>query len=508
MTTLAPVFPAETVCRILRYSSPRDLVRWRAVSKWFCAITYDASIWRYLYTNSCLPRPPGPFPFQSTVYLEQALLRTERLARSWMTRPMRDVSLVELQVEQQPRGVIRLLSGRFLIGCESASRFVLHDVDANVEPHASQKQVIWEQQEQVLAWAATSIATEDGRFVMYVLLSERKLGIPRWRLLEFCFSGKSVKPCAVDTFDVPTSKFESYRVVLQKSGKSPFLHLSGCKLVFDMRTRVFYEFPKFFIALDETRHKTGTKPCFNISATPDRIVLTSTHIIALHRHFVPPFPGIVTTILQAFTVDGSSVRNGKGVLRLSHEGTSDHHFHHIALLRNSIVDPITESTNVRLLECVNYDHDLRVLWGDLTLSKPTGNDVLPITIVIHEKVEKKNAEKLQGYGTLPWDFDCSDAGLLRGYCRANFSEDPQYPSCLAKFTLDATQDECMLAVGEVLPPEWNHIKDPGHRIYGKDGKYMTNFDASGRFCLVRYSAVDDPNSNTEDRELVVVVDIE
>ncbi|KAF8548769.1 hypothetical protein OG21DRAFT_684604 [Imleria badia] len=186
MATLTPIFPAETVCHILRYSSPRDVVRWRAVSRWFCAITYDASIWRCLYANSCLPRPSGPFPFQSAMYLEQALVRTERLAQSWMTRPMRDVSHVELRVEQQPRGCIKLLSGRFLVGCESASRFVLHDVDADAESHASQKQVIWEQEEPVLAWDASSMTTEDGQFVVYVLLSEEKLDIPRWYVWECC----------------------------------------------------------------------------------------------------------------------------------------------------------------------------------------------------------------------------------------------------------------------------------------------------------------------------------
>ncbi|KAF8557161.1 hypothetical protein OG21DRAFT_1494932 [Imleria badia] len=502
MATLAPTFPAETVCHILRYSSPKDVVRWRAVSKWFCAITYEASIWRYLYTNSCLPRPPGPFPFQSTTYLEQALLRTERLAWSWMTRPMRDVSHVELRIEQQPRGYITLLGGRFLVGCESASRFVLHDVDADAEPHAHRKQVIWEQEEPVLAWTASSMTTEDGRFVVYVLLSEGKLDIPRWRLLEFCFNGKSVKPCAVDAFEVPTSKFEPFRVVLHNGEKSPFLHFPKCRLVFDTRTRIFYEFPEFLITLDETRHKIGVKSYSNFSRTPDRILLTSTHVIALYKNFIHPSTYIATTLLQAFIVDGSSVRNGKGVLRRSHEGVSDHHFSHLALLRNSIVDPITESTNVRLLESVRFDRNLRVLWGDLTLPKPSGDDISPITIAIHEKVEKTNAEGCEG---LPWNFDCSDAGLLRGYYRGTFSEDPRYPSCLAKFTVDVTQDECTLAVGEILPPEWNHIKGPGYRRYGK---YITSFDASGRFCLVKYSEMDDSDSDTDDRELVVVVDFE
>ncbi|KAF8550217.1 hypothetical protein OG21DRAFT_1499923 [Imleria badia] len=504
MATLGPIFPAETVCHILRYSSPRDVVRWRAVSRWFCAITYDASIWRYLYTNSCLPRQPGPFPFQSTAYLEQALLRTERLAQSWMTRPMRDVSHVELRVEQQPRGSIKLLGGRFFIGCESASRFILHDVDADAEPHARQKQVIWEQEEPVLAWAVSSMTTEDGRFVVYVLLSEKKLDITRWRLLEFCFNGESVKPSAVDAFEVPTSKFEPYHVVLQKSDKSPFLHFPECELVFDTRTHTFYEFPGFLVALDEMRYKTGSESHFNISWTPDDIVLTGTYIIALYGSFLHTLPGI-TTLMQAFIVDGSSVKNGKGVLRRSHEGVSDHYFDHVALLRNPIVDPITESTNVRLLECVQFHSDHHVvLWGDLTLPKPSGDDVLPITIATHVKFEKTKPEKLRQCGGL-LGYDCSDAGLLRGFYRTNFSHEPRYPGCLAKFTVDATKDECTLAIGEFLAPEWNHINDPTD---GRYGKYITSYDARGRVCLVKHNGMYDPDSDPGDPELVVVVDIE
>ncbi|KAF8550108.1 hypothetical protein OG21DRAFT_1500000 [Imleria badia] len=119
-----------------------------------------------------------------------------------------------------------------------------------------QKQVIWEQEEPVLSWDVSSMATEDGRFVVYVLLSEGELEIPqRSRALilrRFC--GKSVKPCAVDTFDVPASDFESDEVELE-GGKSPFLWILGPKLVFGTRTHIFNEFPKFFIALE----KRGTK---------------------------------------------------------------------------------------------------------------------------------------------------------------------------------------------------------------------------------------------------------
>jgi hypothetical protein len=75
---------------------PRDVIRWRTVSlpsvsritsfrqrvrspfrqvsKWFQAITRDREIWKVLYSNAPVARPPGPFPSQSTTSLERALV--------------------------------------------------------------------------------------------------------------------------------------------------------------------------------------------------------------------------------------------------------------------------------------------------------------------------------------------------------------------------------------------------------------------------------------------------
>lgn len=68
------------------------------------------------------------------------------------------------------------------------------------------------------------------------------------RLLEFCFNSKSVKPCVVNAFDVPAFKLEPNGVELE-GGNSLFLCICGPNLIFDTRTRIFYEFPKFFFAL-------------------------------------------------------------------------------------------------------------------------------------------------------------------------------------------------------------------------------------------------------------------
>ncbi|KAF8552426.1 hypothetical protein OG21DRAFT_1486246 [Imleria badia] len=154
---------------------------------------------------------------------------------------------------------------------------------------------------------------------------------------------------------------------------------------------------------------------------------------------------------------------------------------------------------MRLLNDVYVEHDrIHVMCGDLTLPKPSGDDVLPITIVMHAKIEK--GENLHEYrlGTYPYYGDCSDAGYLRGFYRKHYKVYPrdQPRICpIIKFTIDFTQDECSLAIGEILPPEWNNIKDPAY------GMFINSFDASGRLCLVK-------TKETDDAETFVVVDIE
>ncbi|KAF8547148.1 hypothetical protein OG21DRAFT_1607513 [Imleria badia] len=489
MATPEPVFPAEIFCNVLRYSSPKDVIRWRAVSKWFHATTYDASIWRYLYANSRLPRPPGPFSSQSTAYLEQVLVRTERLAHSWITGPMQDVSHVEVGVEQQPSGslfgtTIRLLGGRWLVGCESETRFVLHDIYPNSE---SRRQVIWESEHPVETWDACSVTSEEGQCRIYVLFDGEDPEIMSWVFVEFCMDGESGKPCGVTPISIPSgSEFEVSDEWLH-AGKSPFIYISDM-LVFDTRTRIFYEFPEFLIALDETRYSVGSD--FTVSQIPSYVLLTSTHILALYKDLDShsQFP---VTLIQAFTVP--SIRNGKGVLRLSHEGVSEHHFDEAALLRNSIVDSITGTTNVRLLVHLDVNHGLNVTWGDLTLLKPSGNDVLPMTIVMNEEFRKhKKPYKRLSPRDCCFHIDCSEGGHLRGFCIDDSSSKKNLP--VMKFTVDVTQEECTLEIGEFLRPNWRHIKDPKYR----SSCFLDA--ASGRFGFIK--------TYRGEKAIVPVVDIE
>ena len=97
-------------------------------------------------------------------------------------------------------------------------------------------------------------------------------------------------------------------------------------------------------------------------------MLTSTHVIALYTYG--------GTHVLAFTVDESAVRSGEE-LCLSHKGISDRFYQSVTLLQNSVVDPVTGSIKMKLLDYVP-DH---FACDSLTLPKQSGDDVLPISVV-------------------------------------------------------------------------------------------------------------------------------
>lgn len=104
------------------------------VSRRFRNISYTPVIWRTLYANARLPRPPGPFPSQSVQFLERTLVRSERLAQSWTTQPMRYGSSVVIPLGGSPLPPEELFNGKWYISCESSRRFVAHDLDSATVP--------------------------------------------------------------------------------------------------------------------------------------------------------------------------------------------------------------------------------------------------------------------------------------------------------------------------------------------------------------------------------------
>ena len=134
--------------RIFSFLSPCEIVRLRQVSllrlpssdfqpdcqvsKQFCDITHNSSLWIERYTNGGLLLPPGPFPSQSTRYLERTLVQSDLISRTWTSQPlqMRSRTLTSWK-QRTTRDLSRtMVFGRWCIFLQEGI-IQCHDIDAD-----------------------------------------------------------------------------------------------------------------------------------------------------------------------------------------------------------------------------------------------------------------------------------------------------------------------------------------------------------------------------------------
>ncbi|KAF8553890.1 hypothetical protein OG21DRAFT_1497385 [Imleria badia] len=378
------VLPSEVICHILCFLSPRVVILLRLVSKQFNNLTYDLAIWRTLYANARLPRPPGSFPSQSVHFLEHTLVESERLAHSWTTQPMEDISSVGIPYTAggsfYPKILPKIVYGRWLICCESFSKFVAYDLDSDVMPRPHQ--LLWESASPIYSWDAHSVVSTSG-FLIHILfrIATTQILIP-WTLLEFLVNGDSLYHTLALEVPARDSRIDVYL----DGGSSPFSYIFGQQLIFDAETRSFYEFPKCNPALvGSDQHRL---PDWSRYRRPWVTLFTKTHVIHIFQHADSSVsPTMSSIIIQAFTVptDPRLVDNGIGVLRLSHEGVAPGRPDRLKIIRNSIVDAVSGATSIRLLNQFFEGNNLCISCIDLTLPNHSStNTVLPINIDVHD----------------------------------------------------------------------------------------------------------------------------
>ncbi|KAI9457373.1 hypothetical protein HD554DRAFT_1780831 [Boletus coccyginus] len=444
------IFPAELIVDILSYTDPRDIIRWRTVSKWFRAITYDPAMWNILYGNAPFVCPPGPFP--SAASLERSLVRSARLAQSWTTPSLRIVSHVVIPFYGQPQRDSRVDEVNLVCGRWFITRWRV-------------PQILWEKGKWIHRWASCSMISEDGNLVIYVILCEQHSQQHQWKFSEFRINGESGLLCDTIPIDFPERGVVDSDVTPYIVGhlkQSPFLVIEPLYLVFDTRTRLFHELPKFRIAMEETRHEIKISDRVNQGWY---ILCTNTHIFCVFPYLFRPH----TTLIQAFTAPDDpplGENNLGGVLRISHEGILFHRAPCV-VIRNSIVDPITGSIGVRFLDqsCGYIVRCLNLECIDVTLHKPSLVDVSPITFHWHTVVTRVNEPLCQDFWCKSNFWDSLADGYVRGLLTHHCSRST-YPntaichekqSAIIKFTIDATRDCCVATLCRFLfplPVEW------------------------------------------------------
>ena len=169
------------------------------------------------------------------------------------------------------------------------------------------------------------------------------------------------------------------------------------------------------------------------------VMLTNTHVFGFFHYWHGNRRQDVT-LIQAFTVPNDQLLgdNRNGVLRLSHKGIM---FDKVpsAVIRNSIVDPISGTIGVRFLS----------LWGSDPPSGPLPRciDMLLITVGYHTVLTNEHRPRLRQ--DLDFEYHFFDAlgnrhmrGLFTKCCHyaANADTDPHHysQSVVIKFTFDAT----------------------------------------------------------------------
>jgi len=364
-----------------------------------------------------------------------------------------------------------LIDGRWFIACQSGQRIVLYDTYNTYDAYdyhptigktlAAPPTVLWEQSNQIVRWFASTGTYREGRWVVYVWV-QCAPAMHYCSILELGWDADSGSLCDTIAFDVPcdpsfeglwADEFDHISRVFSSATpcfkSSRFLYLPGDpgpRLVFDTTTRIFYTVPPFQLALNQTRSSIRAvtqEPGYDTK-------LTNTHVIFLHHYSGEDSDTTRKFIVaQAFTVPDDQLPFK--MLRLTHEGVfeSQNKLLDIDVIRNSVVDSLTGSVNVRLLERSRWERAADDLYCiDLTLHLPSATDVLPMTIT-RQNVDIQSFIPVKGTTMNDKYWDISDKGYARCLSRAKYA-DRSTPTCLAKLAIDASGDRCMAFYGGEL----------------------------------------------------------
>lgn len=182
------------------------------------------------------------------------------MAQSWMTPSLRVLSHVERpflgEPPKYPNNI--LIAGKWLLVCQLDRRFVLYDTDADAGTHLPH--ILWEQEERISHWIQCPGTFKNGQWSVFVLVCEQYSR--RWyvqltchvsypptlhrRLIIFWLDVESGALRDTVAYDLPNTGNSSPS---RLRGGIAFLFIPDLALVFCTRTRHFYKFPDFRIAL-------------------------------------------------------------------------------------------------------------------------------------------------------------------------------------------------------------------------------------------------------------------
>ncbi|KIJ04971.1 hypothetical protein PAXINDRAFT_21749 [Paxillus involutus ATCC 200175] len=236
--------------------------------------------------------------------------------------------------------------------------------------------------------------------------------------------------------------------------------------MFDSKTGSFYKLPPFH------------------SAWRPNVILTKMHLIAFF--LLSPNVTLVQAFIVAESLSPAPAHATVDELCLTHEAHMGELLSPVLLIRDSVFDTITRSTNLRfLIGSYNNTGQTGYRCLDLTLPEPTSGEVVPMSIHTQD--------------IFAVDFDSNPAlaggsadGHIRGFVGMLAVDDDLYPPedvvTIQKFTIDASQERCTAVLGEptqvTFPENLGGINAASFEFHFPPGRHMyEEFDAArGRFC--------------------------
>ncbi|KAF8548845.1 hypothetical protein OG21DRAFT_668942 [Imleria badia] len=134
-----------------------------------------------MYADAHLPRPPGPFSWQSIKFLQRTLVHSARLAQHWTSQPMNVFSRHSLRVPLGPSTwANEWACERWLIICTGSRQLVSHDL------YTGSEQLLCQWEDPWVSWSAASCLGSTRGHLLYVgLCAENGHSGDRVKLLEF-----------------------------------------------------------------------------------------------------------------------------------------------------------------------------------------------------------------------------------------------------------------------------------------------------------------------------------
>ncbi|KAG6373499.1 hypothetical protein JVT61DRAFT_6657 [Boletus reticuloceps] len=426
----------DVIYHILSLLSPCEIVRFRQVSKKSRDLTHSHALWKEVYANARFTRPPGPFSWQSIRYLERTLIQSELVSKTWTSQPPKMLSRTLTKWKGRD-DTWTVVFGRWCIFLDG-NKIQCHDIDSDTY-HSLYEGIAYPS-----SWFTTHMASTadiNGHRVCLLLfhINDQQPGLRRLLAFRVNDDGFS-EPEIIGWTHTGSQELDAWQSADGFHGSTPFIIVRRdhpC-LILDLRTRRSYRLPMSEMLPNELTNQ-----------SPDtwynNVILTKTHVTSVWMYTSgPSFDA--TVLIQAFVVPDSAIPHDVGELRLTHEVILDTYWRSSGLLRNSIVDPVTGSVNIRILHVTANGptaEQSHMMCLDLTLPKSVSNtDVLPISIRSQLLFESS------------WECErhtVFDDGYARGLLLTERGSPYLGFNSVRKFTIDASREECAIAVSGSCP---------------------------------------------------------